>query len=393
MLKHALFVYSILVASDNTTDAALVKNLLNAEFDHVVMSTDPDKAAGDFVRYRPSVLILAFETLEKSEHYYLGLHRLCPEIHLVPHRTLILCNKDEIKQVYELCKKNYFDDYILFWPMSYDSSRLAMAVHHAINDMKALMEDGPSVAEFAVQARQLASLENKLERQIVKGGHDIKIANLAITQAVEEVGVAFDGLSTRISSGELSDLLEVKNTDGLGKELNRFKREEMQPHFSAAVESGQPLNNWEQTFRQECKPLVESVRAMNAMAGRIKPTVMVVDDNEPQRIILGKLLESQNYNVILAVDGFEALIALRKARPDIILMDMMMPNMSGMEATRKLKAIPRFSKTPVIMITGQSEGGVVVDCLRAGAIDFVVKPYDHAKLTAKIANALKTAVT
>ena len=60
---------TIIVASDNTGDAALVKKLLNNEFENVFTSTDPDKTAEDFVRHPPDVLILAFNSLEKSQHY------------------------------------------------------------------------------------------------------------------------------------------------------------------------------------------------------------------------------------------------------------------------------------------------------------------------------------
>ena len=116
----------ILIATDIATDAELVAEVLNKEFNHIVVSTNPDAAAGDFVRHQPDVLVLAFNELEKSERYYLSLYRLCPEVNRHPHRTVILCNKDEVKRAYELCMKDLFDDYILFWPMTYDSSRLNM---------------------------------------------------------------------------------------------------------------------------------------------------------------------------------------------------------------------------------------------------------------------------
>ena len=148
---------TLLVATDNVTDAALVKNLLEKELAKVaklVVSTNPDAAAMDFERLRPDVLVLAFDNLEKAERYYLGLYRLCPMVQQHIHRTVILCNKDEVKRVYELCMKNYFDDYVLFWPMTYDMSRLAMAVHHALRELAAVKDgdSGPSLLEFAAQA-------------------------------------------------------------------------------------------------------------------------------------------------------------------------------------------------------------------------------------------------
>lgn len=379
---------AILIATDSATDAALVKNLLHPEFDHIFVSTDPDKLPGDFVRHRPSVLVLAFDTLEKSERYYLGLYRLCEVINQYPHRTVILCNKDEVKRAYELCKKDFFDDYTLFWPMTYDMSRLAMTIHHSLRELDALKTDGPSAAEFAAQARQLAELEKILAQQVAQGGSHIEVASRAMEQAEQKIGTALDGFSKRLVSGSLPGSVTVKNADDLKNEISRFKREEIQQHFRAAAESAQPLKQWAHEFKQECEPLVESARALNAMVERIRPVVLVVDDDEFQRKIIGKLLEAENYQLIFSSDGFEALNVLRKTRPDLILMDVMMPNMDGLETTRRLKAIPQFSRTPVIIITGKSEGDVVIDSLKAGAVDFVVKPFDRNTLIAKIARAL-----
>lgn len=382
---------TILIASDNAADAARVKGLLHAEFAQVHISTEPDKVPGDFVRYRPSVLVLAFDTLEKSERYYLELYRMCEEVHQQPLRTVILCNRHEIQRVYELCKKKYFDDYILFWPVSDDSSRLAMSIHHALHDLAALKSEGASMADFYNHARRLAELEKTLDRQIVQGGLQIDVASKAIQQASHGVGTALDSFAKRLITGALIDTVEVKNAEGMEQEINRFKREEIQPKFKTAIETTQPLKQWAENFKQECEPFLESARALNAMAEGIRPTILVVDDDEAQRIILNRLLTAKKYNVLFARDGLEALNVLRNKKPDLILMDIMMPNMDGMEAMRRLKLVPEFAEIPVVMITGKSEGDVVTDCKKAGAVDFVVKPYEHATLIGKIDRALREA--
>lgn len=383
---------TIMIASDNTADAAQVKALLHTEFQHVHISTAPDAVPGDFVRYRPNVLVLAFDSLEKSEHYYLELYRLCEEVHEQPLRTVILCNRHEIGRVYELCKKKYFDDYILFWPMNEDSSRLAMSIHHLFHELAAINSQGASMGEFYTHARHLAELEKTLNRQIVQGSQRIEVTSQAIVHASQAVGAALDGFSRRLISGALPDTVEVKSAEGMENEMNRLKREEVQPQLSAAVETTQPLKQWAENLQQECAPYLKSARVLNALAESIKPTILVVDDDEIQRIILNKLLTARNYSLLFARDGVEALNVLQNKHPDLILMDIMMPNMNGMEATRQLKSNPEFAGIPVIMITGKSEGEVVMDCLKAGAVDFVVKPYEHATLLAKIDFALKVAV-
>ncbi len=209
----------ILVATDNVTDAALVKKQLEEEFTKVATSTDADAAAKDFERHRPDVLVLAFDNLEKAERYYLGLYRLCPTVQQHIHRTVILCNKDEVKRVYELCKKNYFDDYVLFWPMTYDMSRLAMAIHHALRELATLKDGAPSVAEFAAQARRLTDLEGLLEKRMSEGGQHLAVADQAMARAEQDIGAALDGFSRRLIDGRLPDAVTVNDADALQREI------------------------------------------------------------------------------------------------------------------------------------------------------------------------------
>ena len=117
----------ILVASDKTEDAALVKKLLDTEFGKVCTSTDPDQTAADFDRNRPDVLVLAFDSIEKSERHNLGLYRHSATIHVQPHRTIVLCGKEEVQRAFRLCREGIFDDYVLFWPMTHDAPRLPMS--------------------------------------------------------------------------------------------------------------------------------------------------------------------------------------------------------------------------------------------------------------------------
>jgi PleD family two-component response regulator len=377
---------TILIATDSAIDAEMVRSLLGREFEHVFLSTDPDHAVSDFDEQQPDVLVLAFNELEKSERYSLGLYRLSQVVHHHPHRTVILCSKEEVKRVYDLCMKDYFDDYVLFWPMTFDASRLLMSVHYALRELSAL-KAAPSAAEFAAEARRLAGLENTLDQQLVQGTQHIETANLAMEQAEQNIGTALDGFSQRLIAQAQPNPAAIKNLDALKNEIKRFKQEEVHQHFHAAAESAKPVKQWAQEIKQECGPYLESARVLKALAERIRPIVLVVDDDEFQCKIIGKILETENYHLVFASNGFEALNILRKTRPDVILMDVMMPGIDGMETTRRLKAVPQSVKAPVIMITGKSEGKIVVDCLKAGAVDFVVKPFDSATLIAKIARA------
>ena len=388
MNTHESSPAKILIATDSATDAEMVKNLLHPEYDAVFLSTDTDLAVADFDRHQPDVLVLAFNELEKSERYFLGLYRFSQVLNQHSHRTIILCTKEDVKRVYELCMKDYFDDYVLFWPMTFDASRLLMSVHNELRELSALRSNLPSVAEFAAQARRLAELEAKLDKQVAQGTHHIEVASLAMKQAERGIGSALDEFSQRIIAEAQPDPSSIKNPDALKSEINRFKQEQIHQHFSAAENSARPLKQWAQDMKQEYAPQMESVRTLNAMAERVRPVILVVDDDEIQHKIISKQLDGGNYQLIPAFSGVQAMNILRKTKPDIVLMDFMMPDIDGMEVTRRIRKINQLAKIPVIMITGNSEQKTVIECIKSGANDFLVKPIDRDILISKITRVL-----
>ena len=257
---------SILVASDNHADAALIQQMLGAEFFAVHVSTDPDKVQEDFARHAPQVLVLAFDRIERASAYRLALFPLPGRATVPRHRAILLCGRDDVKQAYQLCQRRLFDDYNLFWPMTNDAARLPMSVHLALRELAASAPAPPAVA-----------------------------ANL--------------------------------------------------------------------------------------------PVVLVVDDDEMVRKLVGAILKEEPYRLVCVGSAQEAMAALRTVRPDVILMDIEMPGMDGMQATRQIKADPRFADVPVIMITGHSGSDTVRNSFRSGAADFIVKPFDREKMIAKVAAA------
>jgi CheY-like chemotaxis protein len=121
-----------MVASDSATEAELVRSLLEDDFSNITVSVDADKASEDFQRSSPDVLLLAFKDLQRSEDYYLALYRLGGESPPKRHRAVILCTKEDVRQAFALCRRALFDDYVLFWPVNHDVTRLLMAVYHAL---------------------------------------------------------------------------------------------------------------------------------------------------------------------------------------------------------------------------------------------------------------------
>jgi CheY-like chemotaxis protein len=304
---------SLLIVSDSTVDAALVKSLLDDGFEHVAVSVNADSAVEDFRRHRPDVLLLDFKDLEKSEQFYLGLFRLGAQTETPTHRAIILCTQQQIRQAYALCHRGLFDDYVVFWPWTHDVSRLPMSIHRAIRELAALPDATASLATVHAPVDPLTALDT----------------------ATSQIG-------------------------GMNESLRR------------AAHSGD----------------VEGAGAQQMRSNAHQRTILVVDDDNLQRKLAGRILKSQGFAVQYAASGGEALDLLAVARIDLILMDFLMPDMNGLEIIQRLSAEPRLTGIPAIMITGNSERQLVLTSLKVGAVDFIVKPWDRSTLLAKIGRVL-----
>ncbi len=120
-------------------------------------------------------------------------------------------------------------------------------------------------------------------------------------------------------------------------------------------------------------------------------TVLLVEDNELNRDMLSRRLSRSGYEVILALDGEQAIRMAESRQPDIILMDMSLPVLSGWEATRRIKATPSTSKIPVIALTAHAMAKDRDEALACGCNDYDTKPVELPRLLQKISSLLEKA--
>jgi putative two-component system response regulator len=118
-------------------------------------------------------------------------------------------------------------------------------------------------------------------------------------------------------------------------------------------------------------------------------TVLVVDDEESNRVLLGRLLKSHGYEVLTVASGEEALAALRHLRVDLVLLDVQMPGVNGFDVCAQIKRAPETRLIPVALVTGLNAREDKIRGLRAGADDFIAKPFDREELQARVASLVR----
>ncbi|MEO6992412.1 MAG: response regulator [Lacunisphaera sp.] len=121
----------------------------------------------------------------------------------------------------------------------------------------------------------------------------------------------------------------------------------------------------------------------------MRPTILTVDDAKAVRTLVEKAVAPFDCEVTTATNGFEAFFAIERVRPDLILLDISMPVMGGVETLRRLKAAPELVGIPVIMLTSRADHTVVPLLPKMGAVGNVLKPFDETTLLAAIQKVLK----
>ncbi|MGB5952319.1 MAG: MtrAB system response regulator MtrA [Ornithinimicrobium sp.] len=118
----------------------------------------------------------------------------------------------------------------------------------------------------------------------------------------------------------------------------------------------------------------------------MNPRILVVDDDQALAEMLGIVLRKENLNVAHCADGGRALMMFREFRPDLVLLDVMLPSINGVEVCRQLRA---ESGVPIVMLTAKTDSTDVVAGLEAGADDYVVKPFKPQELMARVRARLR----
>src|SRR2546422_4638109 len=122
---------------------------------------------------------------------------------------------------------------------------------------------------------------------------------------------------------------------------------------------------------------------------REPPRILIADDTPANLHILQLRLAANGYEIITATDGEEAIAAARQHQPDLILLDVMMPKLDGIEVCRRLRADPALPFVPIILVTAKADSKDVVAGLEAGGDEYLTKPVDQAALVGRVKSMLR----
>ena len=129
---------------------------------------------------------------------------------------------------------------------------------------------------------------------------------------------------------------------------------------------------------------------MSAAPNQAQSTILIVDDFDDTRLLLRTWLEKKGYRVIEAENGKEAVTTAEDKRPDLIIMDVEMPELDGLSATRQIRALENFERVPIVAVSAYGADQFRADALNAGCNEYVSTPFEPEELEELISTLIKT---
>jgi two-component system, cell cycle response regulator DivK len=123
-----------------------------------------------------------------------------------------------------------------------------------------------------------------------------------------------------------------------------------------------------------------SKQGLRQMANYGRPRILLVEDSEDNRFMMKRLLEMSGYEVMEAVNGEQAIAQARNLSPDLILMDLSLPRIDGLAATRHIRGIPALKKVPIVVVSAHDTADFHAEALASGCNEYVTKPIDFGQL-------------
>jgi DNA-binding response OmpR family regulator len=375
----------VLVTSDNQDDAAQVADLLKSEFGHVSESTDPETEVEDFEAFEPHVLVLAFETIEKAQSYALRLYRISRKVSAHAHRTVVLCNKDQVRTAFGLCKNGSFDDYVLYWPHAQDGLRLTMTVLSALRQMSATVVRGPSHIDLVSHVRQVSAIQSVIDEQLKAAEQLSHAASGSLIQGEGTIRAGIDELYELLAGPDAIGIVDVKDRPALDRVFEALKSDPVSRAFKSTASAVEPAaSKLASILRDKLAPHMRALASLGEKVSKTRPVVMLVDDDDVMQLLVAGALDRTPYELVSAQDATVAVSLLRRKPSDLILMDVNLPDFSGITLTQRLKLVPDFAGIPVVMLTSEGRRETIEDSLKAGAADFIVKPFTKEALIKKL---------
>lgn len=396
---------------------------------------------------KPSIIIFALSTVDKCIEYY---SELLAEQHLKSqHFAILLCKNKESGLAFRCCMKGLFDNYFIFQPL-FEKLRLLMIIQSGLvqckvkdsinefnsatfeqfdEDITRLIDESSQckrdllerldkldngieqveqldISNSKISDKQLSSSPQELISSIKQNcvdpllkhlEDDIKTSLDNIIQQLLTQQIAIKTAATK-SKGLIHHVPSIKKRNTLKEELDNEQDQEKEKHAEASEgskglihhtpslkkrdETEDPTSDTGES-EQRIAPIAEAA----AVEGN-KKKVLIVEDNALYRELLKSVLGKESYEITEAEDGLQALKIIKDNTFDLIIMDLFMPNLDGLNATKQIRQLSQGIDIPVIALTGNKNKENVKKWAHYGLKGYIIKPSNREEILKTVKSAL-----
>lgn len=337
----------------------------------------------------PSVILFAFDSVLQSTKTYLNLVE--QNTFNTNHYSILLCNNKESGLAFQSCIKKLFDNYFVFQPL-YEKLRLKLIIHEGLmkcqssykfdekqaeqlkqqnEEFTILLEQGAQCREHLVQT--LHASQNKLPSTENKTNDSEQVLKNKLLDEInkEHLTPMFKLLESNISSS-INSLLEMISKQQLNNTTLNTK----------TLINGAGISN--------NKEVIELLAKMKQQEELPPPerTILLVEDNQIYREMISSVLQKEGFVIDEAEDGLKAINKIKENEYTLIIMDLFMPNLDGLNTTRHIRKLQNGNKTPIIALSGNKRKELVQKWASHGLSGYIMKPSTRTEILQTVDKAL-----
>lgn len=340
---------------------------------------------GDKIKsLKPSVILFALTTVQKNIELYTKL--ISDKFLDYPHYSILLCKNRESGAAFRCCIKDIFDNYFVYQPL-YEKFRLKMIVHSGLLISQATSHySGLQEEQLENIGQELASLIDKSSecKQSLLGS--IAICKQSLNEPQDLV--VHKEFDTNLSSKKLMEKINQTHVAPLLAELEENIKSSLDSMIQQLLSKQVGIEVLEAKLADLSRVLPPDQQAVSAalsessiLASKNEPVeaeqskkILVVEDNQIYRDMLVKVLIKEKFQVDDAEDGLNALKKIRNTHYDLVLMDLFMPNLDGINTTIQIKSVSGGKELPIIALTGNKNKELIKTWAEQGLKGYILKP-------------------
>ena len=340
---------------------------------------------GDKVKnLKPSVILFALTTVQKNIELYTNL--ISDKFLDYPHYSILLCKNRESGAAFRCCIKDIFDNYFVYQPL-YEKFRLKMIVHSGLLISQATSHySGLQEEQLENIGQELASLIDKSSecKQSLLGS--IAICKQSLNEPQDLV--VHKEFDTNLSSEKLMEKINKTHVAPLLAELEENIKSSLDSMIQQLLSKQVGIEVLEAKLADLSRVLPPDQQAVSAalsessiITSKNEPVkteqskkILVVEDNQIYRDMLVKVLIKEKFQVDDAEDGLNALKKIRNTHYDLVLMDLFMPNLDGINTTIQIKSVSGGKELPIIALTGNKNKELIKTWAEQGLKGYILKP-------------------